>query len=241
MRRRIVRGVTIVVCLLLSILVLIGLVPSAIMLIASPDLWIGRSPASTKRAAAGGSVALALDLRSTSKSASLDAGARETSADPPMVVTPTGLRPTGTDPVTTTYRGPWPVAAGSTHPPVGETVSADCTGCHQSRFSDLAQSGHKDLPCTACHEFPTSPNAHLLKAPEPKLCQQCHPNSGYMAHPTTPDHWDFHAGKPLTCTSTCHDPHGSAYTHMMRVAYGTDGKGTDYLCLLCHTEVGIKY
>ena len=241
MRRRIVRGVTIFVCLLLSMLVLTALAPSAVMLIASPDLWIGQSPAPSASAAVDRTVALALSPQAPSKSASLDAGALETSADPPMVVTPAGLRPAGTDPVTTVYRGPRPVASGSTHPSLGEPIGAECTGCHGSCFSELAQSGHKDLPCTACHEFPDSPNADLLKAPEPQLCQQCHPDLGYMAHPTTPDHWDFHAGEPLTCTSTCHDPHGSAYTHMLRVAYGSDGKGTDYLCLLCHTQVGIKY
>lgn len=241
MRRRIVRGVTIIVCLLLSIVVLTGLLPSAAMLIASPDLWTGQSPVSSTRAAATASVALASDRQATSKSASRDTEARKTSADPPMVVTPAGLRPAGTDPVTTAYRGPWPAASGSSHPSVGATIGAECTGCHESCFSDLAQSGHRNVPCTACHDFPHSPNANLLKAPEPKLCEQCHPDSGYMAHPTTPDHWDFHAGEPLTCTSTCHDPHGSAYAHMLRVAYGTDGKGTDYLCLLCHTQVGIKY
>jgi predicted CXXCH cytochrome family protein len=62
-----------------------------------------------------------------------------------------------------------------------------------------------------------------------------------MTHPTTPNYWDFHADKPLTCTSTCHDPHGSHYGPMLRVPYGSDGAGTDYLCLICHTEVGIKY
>ena len=241
MRRRIVRGVTVVACLLLSTLVLAALAPAAVMLIGSPDLWIGQSSAPSAGAAVDRSVVPALYRQAASRSASLVAGAPETSAEPPMVVTPAGLRPAGPDPVTTAYTGPWPVASGSTHAFGGETIGARCNGCHESCFSDLARSGHKDLPCTACHEFPDSPNAHLLKAPEPQLCRQCHPDPGYMAHPTTPDHWDFHAGEPLTCTSTCHNPHGSAYTHMLRVAYGSDGKGTDYLCLLCHTQVGIKY
>jgi len=227
----------------MSALVLIALVPSAVMLIATPDLWIVRSSTSSMQAAAAGSVALASVRPTTSESASEDVvtGALETSDNPPMVVTPAGLRPAGIDPVTTAYRELWPEVLGSTHPSVGGTIGVACTACHESVLSDLAESGHKDIPCTGCHEFPDSPNANLLSAPEPQLCRQCHADSGYMAHPTTPDHWDFHAGKPLTCTSTCHDPHGSAYTHMLRVPYGTDGKGTDYLCLLCHTEVGIKY
>lgn len=238
MRRRIVRGLAIAICLLL--VVLTGLLTSAVILIANPDLWTEQSPVSSTQAAAAGNVTLASYRQATSTSASGDARAVQTSADPPMVVTPAGLRPAGIDPVTTAYAGPWPLASGSTHPFGGEIVG-ECTGCHESHFSDLAQSGHEGIPCTACHEFPDSPNADLLKAPEPQLCQQCHPDSGYMAHPTTPDHWDFRAGKPLTCTSTCHDPHGSAYSYMLRVGYGSDGKGTDYLCLLCHTQVGIEY
>lgn len=78
-------------------------------------------------------------------------------------------------------------------------------------------------------------------APEPQLCEQCHADSMYVQHPTTPNYWDFHAGKPLTCTSTCHNPHGSPNSHMLQVAYLSYGKGSDYICLICHTEVGIGY
>jgi predicted CXXCH cytochrome family protein len=60
-------------------------------------------------------------------------------------------------------------------------------------------------------------------------------------HPTSAASWDFVAGKPLSCTSTCHDPHGTPNYRMLRVEYNSNGKGSDYLCLLCHTEVGISY
>jgi predicted CXXCH cytochrome family protein len=60
-------------------------------------------------------------------------------------------------------------------------------------------------------------------------------------HPASPVYWDPVAGRPLTCTSTCHSPHGSSYTRMLRVAYLSDGAGSDYICLLCHTAVGLDY
>ena len=41
--------------------------------------------------------------------------------------------------------------------------------------------------------------------------------------------------------ATCHNPHGSPESHMLQVAYLSDGKGSDYICLVCHTEVGIGY
>jgi predicted CXXCH cytochrome family protein len=92
----------------------------------------------------------------------------------------------------------------------------------------------------------------MLKTSQPQLCYQCHTKAEFEStspsrtlpwgcpHPTSGS-WDPVANAPLTCTSTCHNPHGSPYYKMLRVAYGSDGMGADYLCLNCHTKVGISY
>jgi predicted CXXCH cytochrome family protein len=242
-RRGIVRGAAIVGRVVIGAMVLTAVVPSAVMLAATPDLWTGNSSASNMQVSATGSVALASAQPTTSESASGDAVRRASVAigTPRVAVAPSGPRPVGPDPATTTYRGRRPEAVGSSHPPVDQMMGMECTGCHESAPSGFAMSSHKDIPCMGCHEFPDSPNAHLLRAPEPQLCEKCHPNSGGMTHPTTPNYWDFHADEPLTCTSTCHDPHGSPYGYMLQVPYGSDRAGTDYLCEICHTQVGIKY
>jgi predicted CXXCH cytochrome family protein len=60
-------------------------------------------------------------------------------------------------------------------------------------------------------------------------------------HPADGRYYDYLAHGPLTCTSTCHDPHGSSYHRMLRLPYNVDGYGSDYLCLGCHTKVGLVY
>jgi predicted CXXCH cytochrome family protein len=77
-------------------------------------------------------------------------------------------------------------------------------------------------------------------------CTQCHKGStgigfvgftGSNTHWSTPEFYDQHAGKPLSCTSTCHGPHGTQFQYMMvGFPWYLDG-----LCLQCHPGVGIRY
>lgn len=49
-----------------------------------------------------------------------------------------------------------------------------------------------------------------------------------------PYHFDVAAQAPLTCTSMCHNPHGSNKNYVLRnYAYPFDGQ-----CLQCHGKVG---
>jgi predicted CXXCH cytochrome family protein len=141
------------------------------------------------------------------------------------------------------------VKCSSCHEPHGSdfpmvlTKSADqlCKDCHAADVPRLAQSAHSPLTCTRCHHVHDSPSPNLLVASDPDLCTQCHAAGMYAQHPIGPGTWDFNAGEAMTCTSTCHDPHGATYRRMLRVAYNTDGAGSDYICLICHTRVGIDY
>ena len=127
-----------------------------------------------------------------------------------------------------------------------------CADCHTTESSSIAKSVHQTVPCGTCHQLHDSADVHLLKTAQPQLCFQCHSTSMFdgktpianrswnSPHPVS-GAWDPVANAPLTCTSTCHNPHGSPYFKTLRVAYNSDGMGSDYLCITCHTEVGISY
>ena len=181
-----------------------------------------------------------------------------------VVAAVVGYRPTGPDPVTTPPPDRPPGAQTYSHPVeedapdfecglchigddtlVPRIVIADvdevCVDCHTEQAELLASDVHADYECTRCHVLHDSVDPGLLTTTNPELCFECHPQSSYDAHPTRPEYWDFNADAPLTCTSTCHEPHGSTHPMMLRVPYGEAGTGEDYICLLCHTEVGIEY
>ncbi len=77
----------------------------------------------------------------------------------------------------------------------------------------------------------------------PTVCVDCHgPDEAYMgdgdlSHRASPRFLDAHSGKPLTCTSTCHNAHGTQYAHMVRSYPPT----WDGLCMQCHRGVGKRY
>lgn len=146
------------------------------------------------------------------------------------------------------------------HHPVGTVIGcADCHDPHASDYQFLIKgagnsfcykchgvkiqhtydaSKHADLPCWQCHTPHGSPFKPLLRKSNPAVCLDCHgwidhPNT----HPYTPNYYDRVKNGPLTCTSTCHDPHGTTLNFMLRnFAYPFDGR-----CLQCHTDVGINY
>jgi predicted CXXCH cytochrome family protein len=93
--------------------------------------------------------------------------------------------------------------------------------------------------CIECHTPHGSPYAPILRDSNPQLCLNCHPfmDSHDNQHPVTPAYYDPVAQTGLTCSSTCHDPHGTPYNFMLQnFYYPADGQ-----CLQCHTRVGIDY
>lgn len=93
---------------------------------------------------------------------------------------------------------------------------------------------HSRLDCRACHD-PRDGQDCPPAVEITKRCVRCHPGldqSGH--HPTGDGVYDPIAKGPMSCTSTCHDPHSRQYSFMMRTPYGELGHGRDDLCLKCH-------
>lgn len=153
------------------------------------------------------------------------------------------------------------------HHPVG-TIQLNCDDCHNPHAADYdallaardnemcyqchrttigvtyERSSHVDQRCVACHTPHGSTYAPILRLPNPEVCLQCHEKRRYdgkNTHPVRPVEYDTLAQKRLTCTSSCHNPHGTANNHMMRYPYNNSGWGQDGLCLLCHSGVGVKF
>lgn len=128
-----------------------------------------------------------------------------------------------------------------------------CYGCHQvyPRPATYQASAHDDanVLCIDCHTPHGSNFAPILQERNPDLCIDCHPAYDESTptqhrnnHPVRPVHYDVNAGKPLTCSSSCHDPHGTVHTSMLR--YYDHPK--DGVCLICHgvitgNTVGVDY
>ena len=116
-----------------------------------------------------------------------------------------------------------------------------CFTCHQGKEWFYRQSGHSRLvngssepgACTACHWPHASDFQPLLKTDEDSLCRSCHGatemNGAVYNHPVGERYLDPSNGRQLTCTSTCHDPHGTG------LKYSVTKKG-DGLCLTCHKK-----
>lgn len=147
------------------------------------------------------------------------------------------------------------------HHPVG-TVQLTCGDCHNPHAADYTalldakdnrfcytchakpieatyeKSRHKGVLCIRCHTPHGSTQAPLLRARNPELCLQCHDRKVNVKygnkHPYSPDgYWDVVANKPLTCTTTCHNPHGTNYNFMIKnFWFPQDGQ-----CLQCHRKV----
>jgi len=143
------------------------------------------------------------------------------------------------------------------HHPVGTLI--ECSSCHDSHASDypylLNAEGNEicyqchpqirvtyepsahTVPCWTCHTAHGSPYPPLLIKPQPWLCFPCHPRAGYddrhggyYNHPVRSSFYDPHAKKALTCTTTCHNPHGTIHNYMLRYYdWPEDGR-----CLICH-------
>jgi predicted CXXCH cytochrome family protein len=113
-----------------------------------------------------------------------------------------------------------------------------CYQCHGDKRDHYEKSAHNVNDCTECHTPHGSAYKPLLVEKQPDLCLHCHPNvQGRNKHPFSSRYFDVHAARGLTCSSTCHNPHGSEYDSMMREYHPEQ----DGLCLQCHKTVGVYF
>ncbi len=119
-----------------------------------------------------------------------------------------------------------------------------CYQCHDEARGDSAAimasydvSPHRDMLCVDCHTPHGSPYVPILRQGNPDLCLGCHPDyEGPNKHPVRPIYYDIVARTGLTCSSTCHNPHGSPYMAMLNYQWPRDE-----ICLACHPGVGIDF
>ena len=118
------------------------------------------------------------------------------------------------------------------------SAAAGCLECHQDIIQKLETSSlHEPFAkgdCDACHKsFHRRAPAIRNADEEIALCVSCHPQStaGY-SHPVGARFEDPNTKGPLTCTSTCHDPHGS-----QNRVFGREADGAR-LCVTCHEVPG---
>lgn len=120
--------------------------------------------------------------------------------------------------------------------------NAFCFQCHSGIKPTFDKSKHEGTLCIRCHTPHGSSYSPMLRNSNPNLCLECH-NAKYFDqttgttyrpnHPVRPMYYDVHARKGLTCTSSCHNPHGTRYNHMLKnFNYPMDGQ-----CLQCHARV----
>lgn len=129
--------------------------------------------------------------------------------------------------------------------------NAFCYQCHTAIRASYDHSEHRQQLCVLCHTPHGSRWEPVLRDSNPEVCFRCHRSNLYdessrtayrNKHPVRPNWWDIAANKPLTCTSTCHNPHGTKNNSMLRVArYPLDAN-----CLACHrvtrgNQVGVDY
>ncbi len=115
-----------------------------------------------------------------------------------------------------------------------------CYQCHRAAIQvSYDASDHGPLLCIRCHTPHGSDHEPILRDRNPDICLTCH-GSVYAhdnQHPVSPEYLDVRSGTPLTCTSTCHGPHGTEYPMMVKfMPWPYDGR-----CLQCHSRVGIDF
>lgn len=146
------------------------------------------------------------------------------------------------------------LACGDCHDPHGADYSAlldakdnsFCYDCHaqaqgESRAieSTYERTKHSQVLCISCHTPHGSYVSPLLRKGNPALCLTCHTSyAGDNDHPATQRFYDVNAQRPLNCTSSCHDPHGTGFVSMTKLHVGW---GVDGLCTECHPDVGKQF
>ena len=113
-------------------------------------------------------------------------------------------------------------------------------GDSEASCATYEDSAHVDTLCIDCHTPHGSTTLRSCGARNPDLCLGCHADDvdGDNRHPFRPTFYDVMAQDGLTCTSTCHEPHGTDYNYML---IGLVLPAWTALCLQCHTRVGIDF
>ncbi len=111
--------------------------------------------------------------------------------------------------------------------------NAFCYRCHNDVAPQFEDSEHTIVLCIRCHTPHGSRYRPMLTNANPPLCLECHEAEHFdegKNHPVRPVHYDVNARTPLTCTTSCHNPHGTERPSMLRhFSYPDDGG-----CLMCH-------
>lgn len=111
-----------------------------------------------------------------------------------------------------------------------------CQSCHNDQQVRIQNSEHVDIsnssgPCLSCHDAHQRSDHDFLKVSAIETCRSCHDDdtgrTGY-SHPVGNPLIDNRTGGELTCTSTCHEPHGTGKPYLLRLDYD------DGLCFKCH-------
>jgi DmsE family decaheme c-type cytochrome len=108
-------------------------------------------------------------------------------------------------------------------------VDATCLSCHAGAHPNFARSPHAkaDVSCLGCHAIHENKEEHLLKAPQPQLCFQCHADQ--KAQFNMPFHHKVNEGA-VSC-SDCHNPHGTFGNNNLKSTADQNA-----ICTKCHTE-----
>jgi predicted CXXCH cytochrome family protein len=129
--------------------------------------------------------------------------------------------------------------------------NAFCYQCHSQISVTYETSLHERVLCIRCHSPHGTSFAPILQNENPPLCLGCHEaehfddGSGGVRrnnHPVRPVFYDVNARKQLTCTTSCHNPHGTNLSGMLRYF----PRSRDGTCLMCHAvapgkRVGIDF
>lgn len=109
-------------------------------------------------------------------------------------------------------------------------VDARCQTCHAGDHPNFDRSPHAkaNVSCISCHDIHQSKDEEtLLKAPQPRLCYQCHADT--KAAFNMPFHHPVNEGT-VTC-SDCHDVHGSFGDNNLRSTADQNA-----ICTKCHAD-----
>lgn len=111
-----------------------------------------------------------------------------------------------------------------------DEATAMCTGCHSAESQSMWSGSKHDargVACTACHSVHGDGHNQLKASSESQLCANCH--AAVSNKMNRFNHMPVREGK-MECSS-CHNPHGSANTKMLKA-----GTTPDQACTSCHAE-----
>jgi DmsE family decaheme c-type cytochrome len=109
-------------------------------------------------------------------------------------------------------------------------ATAKCLECHAGAHPNFERSAHAEagVSCTSCHSVHAGEASEsLLKAPQPKLCYQCHTD----VKPAFSQPFHHKVDEGLMKCSDCHDPHGTFNKNALQTTAAGNA-----VCAKCHSE-----